>query len=105
MRKQDFYSLPRSIQDRFIESSQGAAAPVPIAVAVRSENKSTLWGLTSLSVAGAWVGFFMMGFGDLSSPLALGNLPLTLAHVGFAGAAVFCALRAYALSWLSLIHI
>lgn len=101
MRKQDFYSLPRSIQDRFIESSQGAAAPVPIAVAVRSESRSLIWGITSLVTLGGWVGFFMLGFGDLRSPLALSNLSQQLVHVAFGALASFCALRAYSLSWLA----
>ena len=101
MRKQDFYSLPRSIQDRFIESSQGAGAPVPIAVAVRSESRSLIWGIISLATLGGWVGFFMLGFGDLNSPLALSNLTYRLVHVAFGALATFCALRAYSLSWLA----
>jgi len=99
MRIHDFYGLPRSIQDRFIESSQGAAAPVPLGVSTRSEKKSLIWGLSSLACTGAWAGFYSLGFGDLSSGFALGTLPHRLIHITFGCAASLCAMRAYALSW------
>lgn len=99
MRKQDFYGLPRAIQDRFIESSQGAAAPVPLAVYPRSETQSLVWWTLSLVCVLGWAGFTSLGIGDLYSAFALSSPLHTTLHVVFASAAVFFALRAYAVTW------
>lgn len=99
MRKLDFYSLPRSIQDRFIESSQAVAAPAALAVKPVSEKGSLLWAGGSLAVALCWAWFTSLGFGDLKSSLALGSVTTHLVHVVFAGLVVALGLRAYALSW------
>ncbi len=99
MRKLDFYSLPRSIQDRFIESSQAVAAPAALAVKPVSEKGSFLWAAGSLVCALAWAWFTSLGFGDLKSSLALGSLVHRLMHVGFAVVVIGLALRAYALAW------
>lgn len=99
MQKQDFYGLPRSIQDRFIESSQAVAAPAPLAALPVSEKTPLIWGGLSFLCAIGWAGFTSMGMGDLYSSLALSPLPAKVVHIIFAGAVTACALRAYALSW------
>lgn len=99
MRKLDFYGLPRALQDRFIESSQGVAVPRPLAVLAEPDLPTRNWTLAAVGVAVAWAGFTMVGFGDLQSPLAIGGLPHLLAHLLAAGALSYCGLRAYACSW------
>lgn len=99
MRKYDFYGLPRSLQDRFIESSRGAAVPAPLLVRAEPDTTSPKWALLALAAAALWIGYFLWGFGDLDSPLALGG-PLQLAgHVAFAAVVSFCALRSFGVSW------
>ncbi len=99
MRKQDFYGLPRSIQDRFIESSQAVAAPAPLAALPVGEKSPLVWGGLALLFALGWAGFTTVGLGNLQSSLALSPLPAKVAHVLFAGAVAASALRAYTLSW------
>lgn len=99
MRKQDFYGLPRSIQDRFIESSQAVAAPAPLAVLPVGEKTPLLWGGAALLCGLGWAAFISTGMGQLDSSFALTTLSHKIAHVAFAGALTACALRAYVASW------
>jgi len=99
MRKLDFYGLPRALQDRFIESSQGVAVPRPLAVLAEPDLPTRNWALSAVGAGVAWAGFTAIGFGDLQSPLAIGGLPHLLAHLVFAGTLSYCGLRAYANSW------
>lgn len=101
MRKQDFYGLPRSIQDRFIESSQAVAAPAPLAVLPVGERTPLLWGAAALVCALGWGAFISLGLGDLKSSFAITALPHKIGHVLFAGALTACCLRAYATAWAS----
>lgn len=99
MRKLDFYGLPRSLQDRFIESVRGAAVPTPVAVTKISDRRAASAAFICVAVLLAWLAFTAWGFGKLSSPLALGNTVTSAGHVLFGCAAVFWAIRAYGLSW------
>ncbi|HSC88413.1 MAG TPA: hypothetical protein VLC09_14120 [Polyangiaceae bacterium] len=99
MRKLDFYGLPRSLQDRFIESSRGAAVPAPLAAVSTPSGRPLRWGLGALGALAGWMAFTSLGFGDLSSPLALGSKLYVAVHVSFAAAVVYCALRSYGSSW------
>jgi hypothetical protein len=101
MRKQDFYGLPRSIQDRFIESSQAVAAPAPLAVLPVGEKTPLFWGTAALVCALGWGAFISLGLGDLKSAFAITALPHKIGHVIFAGALTACGLRAYAAAWAS----
>ncbi len=100
MQKQDFYGLPRSIQDRFIEASQGASAPLPLGYIPSRPIASLLWGLGALVAAGLWAFFTMHGLGDLDSSFAITTLTHRLIHAAFAVTAGFLSFQAYAQSWL-----
>jgi len=99
MRKLDFYGLPRTLQDRFIESSQGVAVPRPLAVLAEPDLVTRNWTLAAIGTGVLWAGFTALGFGDLDSALAIGGLPHLLVHLLFSGAVSYCGLRAYASSW------
>src|SRR6187402_1764610 len=99
MRKLDFYGLPRALQDRFIESSQGVAVPRPLAVLAEPDLPTRNWALLALGTGVLWASFTTLGFGDLDSALAIGGLPHLLAHLLFSGAVSYFGLRAYATSW------
>jgi len=101
MRKLDFYGLPRSLQDRFIESSRGAAVPTPLAVQRVTNARPLKWGLGTVLGLVGWVGFTSLGFGDLKSSWALGSTFHLGIHIALAFLVVFCALRSYASSWES----
>jgi hypothetical protein len=99
MQKQDFYGLPRSIQDRFIEASQGASAPLPLGFIPERQNGGLGWGMSALISAGLWAAFTMYGLGRLDSPFAISTLIHRLVHIAFALLSTFLALQAYARSW------
>jgi hypothetical protein len=99
MRKLDFYGLPRALQDRLIESSQGVAVPRPLAVLAEPDLPTRNWAIAAVGAGVLWAGFTALGFGDLTSSLAIGGLPHLLVHLLFAGVASYCGLRAYASSW------
>jgi hypothetical protein len=99
MRKLDFYGLPRSLQDRFLESVRGAAVPSPLAIELAPSRRPLGWGLASLAGFGLWAAFTAVGFGDLKSPWALGTRVHLALHGLFALVVIYCALRAYASSW------
>lgn len=99
MRKLDFYDLPRSLQDRFIESTRGAAIPVPLAAAPLVNRRALLWGLTCLLGVLAWAVLIGVGFGQLTSPWALGGGVQLGLHLLCATWILFFAFRAYGTSW------
>jgi hypothetical protein len=99
MRTHDFYGLPRALQDRFIESSQGVSVPKPLLVAPESDGVATRWALGAGAALLAWAGFDSLGFGDLSSGLALGGPFHAAVNVAFAAVATLSALKSYAVSW------
>jgi len=99
MQKQDFYGLPRSIQDRFIEASLGASAPLPLGYIPQRQSSGLIWGLGALAIAAGWAAFTLYGLGNLESPFAVSTLPHRLVHIGFAAVATYFAFQAYAKSW------
>lgn len=98
MQRFDFYSLPRSLQDRFIESTQGVAVPLPIALRPSQHVARKLWLVASCFLILIWFFVALRGFGDLNHPGALGGVSLTIAFVALGLGALGCAARAYVLS-------
>jgi hypothetical protein len=98
MQRFDFYSLPRSLQDRFIESTQGVAVPLPIALRISKNPARLVWLAASLIFIIAWVAVGVRGFGDLNHSAALGGPTLAVVFVLLALCALGCAGRAYVLS-------
>jgi hypothetical protein len=95
MKRFDFYNLPRDLQDRLIESTQGVAVPLAIAARPFSSKKATLWGSLAIVFLVLLAGAAFLGFGDLSSPYALGG-PIQLGtYIALAFLSLFCAARAY----------
>src|SRR5690606_600612 len=86
MRKLHFYGLPRSLQDRFIESSRGAAVPAPLLVRPVRNRDHLIWLVVGAAIAVGWALFVGYGFGDLGHSLALAGPGLLVAHAVFAGA-------------------
>jgi hypothetical protein len=67
-----FFSLSRPIQERFIEAARAQGAPIPILVARPPAPVEVLgWAAGSAASLLAWVLFLRVGYGDLSSPLAI----------------------------------
>lgn len=99
MQRFDFYSLPRSLQDRFIESTQGVAVPLPIALRPSQHGARKAWLGASALLCLAWVFVALRGYGDLNHSAALGGTSLTILFVLLGLGVLGCAARAYILSY------
>jgi len=95
MKRFDFYHLPRGLQDRFIESTQGVAVPLAIAARPFGSMKPRLWTLSSVAFLGLLVVTALRGFGDLDSPAALGGPREFGVYIALAFGALVSAACAY----------
>ena len=75
MDKLDFWALPRSVQERFVAATEGAAAPAPLAVRPLGMGAAQL-GWLAIGVAGLLgaIVSLRVGFGNLNSRYALAPL-------------------------------
>jgi len=72
MKRLDFFSLARPVQERFVESTRAHGVPVPLLVAKPPLPLGALgWGALSLLAVMGWGYTVKLGYGNLESPLAL----------------------------------
>jgi hypothetical protein len=72
MIRQSFYQLPRITQDRFIAATAGHCPPEPLLISsVPSERAPTYWMVASGVATLAAIFALRLGYGDLSSSLAI----------------------------------
>jgi len=94
----DFFNLERSLQDRFVEAASGSVPPTPLAFRPARPRPAVLiwWGVCALAAAAACV-VLGLGFGSLTSSLAILGTPWALVIALFVALSVFAALRALSL--------
>jgi hypothetical protein len=94
----DFFSLERSLQDRFIEAASGSVPPTPLAFTRAKPRSGVLawWALAALGGLAA-LALLTLGFGSLASSMALLSLPWAGVLGVLLAFSVFAALRALAL--------
>lgn len=91
----DFFSLERSLQDRFVEAASGSVAPTPLAFkAARPAGEVLLWWAVCLVVTVSVIALLGLGLGSLESSLAILGVPWAVLVAILVGLAVFAALRA-----------
>jgi hypothetical protein len=89
MRSVEFFKLSRAVQDRFIGSTRGAI-PAPLLVApVRPRSALVWWSLGGVALA-AELAVAAIGYGRLSSNLALQASPWLAVHAGLLTVFAFC---------------
>lgn len=93
----DFYGLVRPVQERFIASARGQAVPTPLAIERASLTSTRPWLALSASAVAALLMVAMLGFGSLSSSLAIGSTTQLIVYVALLSVATGCLLRALAL--------
>lgn len=94
MQSMDFFSLERSIQERFIASARSEAQPLPLTMQkARTPRSALLWGAGCGLCLVALVILSSLGYGDLDSPLALHPPKLVAGYIFLAAASAFCAQR------------
>jgi hypothetical protein len=71
MKKVPFYQLPRSVQERFVSATRGQVAPQPLAIDRRVPRRYLHWFGASTLFGAATGGLLYVGFGSLTSSLAL----------------------------------
>jgi len=94
----DFFSLERSLQDRFVEAASGSVPPTPLAFKPARPSAAVLsWWALCLVVTVSVIALLGIGLGSLDSSLALLGLPWAVLIAALVALAVFAALRALSL--------
>jgi len=94
MKRIDFFSLARPVQERFVESTRGRGAPVPLLVGRLPLPLPAIgWGLASALAVAGWVYAVRLGYGKLESPLSLQPKWLLGVEIGLLVLAVVLALQ------------
>src|SRR5690349_15476187 len=94
MKRIDFFTLARPIQERFVAATRGQGTPVPLLVARMPLPLVAIgWALLSVLAVVAWVSVVRLGYGKLESNLALQPKSLLVLEVGLLVLAVLFALQ------------
>lgn len=72
MRQVDFFALPRAVQERFLASTGDTAPPHPLAFRSAGTRLPIPWILSGLLALVALIAVIALGFGDATSPFAIG---------------------------------
>lgn len=97
MKRVDFFTLPRPIQERFVASARGQGAPAPLLIAPpRPAYAAISWGLAAALLVLTWGFVVSLGYGVLESPFALQPQWMLGLHAGLLMGAAVCAFRARA---------
>ncbi|HET7543526.1 MAG TPA: hypothetical protein VFK05_26820 [Polyangiaceae bacterium] len=72
MAKVDFWGLTRPVQERFVATTEGAAAPAPLAIRpLASDPRGLAYSALGVCATLGGIALLRVGFGDLSSRVAL----------------------------------
>ena len=93
----DFYGLPRSAQERFLGSVNGSGLPAPILRTNPGPKGALAWAGVSAGSFVFTIVFYRIGYGSLTSGLAMQGVVFAIADVVLIGLLVFGILRALAL--------
>lgn len=93
----DFYKLTRPVQERFIGSVNGAGLPAPILRSNAAPRAPLVWFGTSAASLLTVLFFFRLGFGDLTSAIAVQGTAWLGVYAGLIALATFGVLRAFAI--------
>ncbi len=78
----NFWRLQRALQERFVASTQGVAAPTPIAVReIGTDSRQVGWALLGVAGLLGAIASLRVGFGDLGSRYALTPLWFATVHI------------------------
>lgn len=94
MKRIDFFTLARPIQERFVASTRGQGTPVPLLVARLPLPVVAIgWALLSVLAVAAWLFAVRAGYGKLDSNVALQPKSLLVLEVALLVLAVLFALQ------------
>jgi len=81
MKRVDFYTLPRAVQDHVVDSLAGRLVPVPILARYGARPVALYWWVLSCIAAIATLLLCVIGYGNASSALSLHPLPVVAVYV------------------------
>jgi len=83
MAKIDFWALARPVQERFVASTEGGAAPAPLAIRpLARDARSLAYGAFGVCATLGGIALLRVGFGDLSSRFALAPIAFIALYSG-----------------------
>ncbi|HTQ05749.1 MAG TPA: hypothetical protein VMI54_17925 [Polyangiaceae bacterium] len=94
MKRIDFFTLARPIQERFVAATRGQGMPVPLLVAKLPLPLVAIgWALLSVLAVAAWLFVVRIGYGKLASSAALQPKSLLVLEIGLLVLAVLFAFQ------------
>src|SRR6187551_35093 len=113
MVKIDFWALERPIQERFVASTEGGAAPAPLAIRpLARDPRSLAYSAFGILATLAGLALLRLGFGDLGSRYALAPATFIVLYAScfaLAAAGFFMAaaryVKAYAVPYLPALYL
>ena len=95
MKRIDFFQLTRAVEERFLESSRGQAAPLPLLVGPPPPPFDAIrWAAAAVAAFIVWIWVASLGYGDLQSSLALQPKGMAVVHAILLALTVGFALKA-----------
>jgi hypothetical protein len=95
MKRIDFFQLTRAVEERFLESSRGQAAPLPLLVGPPPPPFDAIrWGAAAVGAFVVWIWVASLGYGDLTSRLAVQPTWMAVVHALLLALTVGFALKA-----------
>src|SRR6185503_8620428 len=95
MKRIDFFQLTRAVEERFLESTRGQAAPLPFLVGAPPPPFDAIrWAAAAAAIFALWIWVASLGYGNLQSSLALQPKWMAGVHALLLALTVACALRA-----------
>lgn len=95
--KVNFYGLSRAVQERFVASTRGAAAPAPILFRRASRVRIFVWLAAAAALGASAAIVSRVGVGDVESAVALHGKGLLGVYAALIAASAFAVVRALAL--------
>jgi hypothetical protein len=97
MKRIDFFSLMRPVEERFVDATRGQGTPTPLLAAKPPLPMAAIrWGALGVLLLVLWIWVLRLGYGDLASPIALQPSWLLLFHLLLPAGAVLCGFFARA---------
>lgn len=97
MKRIDFFSLMRPVEERFVDAARGQGVPAPLLVANQPLPFAALrWGALGVALLALWAWVTTLGYGKLESSVALQPHSLLVLHLLLPAGAVLAGFRARA---------
>jgi hypothetical protein len=95
LKRIDFFQLTRAVEERFLEASQGRAAPAPLLVGAPPPPFDAIrWGGAAVLAFVVWIWIASVGYGELASGFAIQPTWMAVVHALLLALTAFFAVKA-----------